>query len=393
MQPMDFADAYVRDLKARGLFRTLQVIQSPQGPRIQIDDRTFINMSSNDYLGLANHPEVRAGAIAGAESWGGGAGAVRTIAGTLEPHEALEAEIAEWKGVESTLVLQSGFSSNLGVIPTLVGRDDFILSDELNHASIIDGCRLSRATIRRYAHADADALHAELKACPSGQRKLVVTDGVFSMDGDIAPLPAICDVAEEFGAIVMVDDAHGSGVLGRGGRGTVDHFELHGRVQVQIGTLSKAIGSMGGYIAGTKTLRDYLVQTARPLLFSTAHPPAVVEASRAAIRVLSREPDRVEKLWENTRHFKRGLGDLGLDTGRSETPITPVLMGEAEHAHALSDGLRKRGVFVQSVVFPTVPQGAARVRAMVSASHTRDDLDQAIQAFREVTQDMQNVST
>ena len=383
MDPLGFVDAHVRDLRARGLFRPFQVLQTPQGPRIRIAGHELINMSSNDYLGLANHPELREAAKAGADAWGSGAGAVRTIAGTLDVHEALEAELAAWKGVEATLVFQSGFAGNLGTIPALVGRGDVILSDELNHASIIDGCRLSRAEIRRFAHADADSLREQLTACAPDQRKLVVTDGVFSMDGDIAPLPDICEAAESFDAMVMVDDAHGSGVLGRGGRGSVDHFGLHGRVHVQLGTLSKAIGSMGGYIAGSQGLRDYLTHTARPLLFSTSHPPAVVEATRAAIRVLSREPERVDRLWANARFFKQGLTDLGMDIGRSATPITPVIVGEAERAHALSDRLRKRGVFVQSVTFPTVPRGAARVRAMVSAAHSQDDLAQAIDAFGE----------
>ena len=383
MDPLGFVDAHVRDLRARGLFRPFQVLQTPQGPRIRIAGRELINMSSNDYLGLANHPELREATKAGADAWGSGAGAVRTIAGTLDVHEALEVELAAWKGAEATLVFQSGFAGNLGTIPALVGRGDVILSDELNHASIIDGCRLSRAEIRRFAHADADSLREQLTACAPDQRKLVVTDGVFSMDGDIAPLPDICEVAESFNAMVMVDDAHGSGVLGRGGRGSVDHFGLHGRVHVQLGTLSKAIGSMGGYIAGSQGLRDYLTHTARPLLFSTSHPPAVVEATRAAIRVLSREPERVDRLWANARFFKQGLSDLGMDLGRSATPITPVIVGEAERAHALSDRLRQCGVFVQSVVFPTVPRGAARVRAMVSAAHSEEDLAQAIAAFGE----------
>ena len=383
MEPLGFVDAHVRDLRERGLFRPLPVLESPQGPRIRIGGRELINMSSNDYLGLANDPALREAAMAGAKTWGGGAGAVRTIAGTLDVHQALEAEIAAWKGVEATLVFQSGFAGNLGTIPALVGRGDVILSDELNHASIIDGCRLSRAEIRRFAHADADSLREQLAGCTADQRKLVVTDGVFSMDGDIAPLPDICDAAEAYGAMVMVDDAHGSGVLGRGGRGSVDHFGLHGRVQVQLGTLSKAIGSMGGYIAGSQALRDYLTHTARPVLFSTSHPPAVVETTRAAIRVLTREPERVERLWDNARFFKQGLADLGMDLGRSATPITPVIVGEAERAHALSDRLRQRGVFVQSVAFPTVPRDAARVRAMVSAAHSRDDLAQAIDAFGE----------
>lgn len=388
MDPLAFVETHLRDSRASGTFRSMPVLQSAQGPRIRIEDRDLVNMSSNDYLGFANDQELREAAEAGANQWGSGAGAVRTIAGTFEPHEALEHEIAAWKGVEATLVLQSGFTANLGVIPALVGRDDVIISDELNHASIIDGCRLSRATVQRYAHADPDSLQEQLRQCSPDQRKLVITDGVFSMDGDIAPLPDLCAIAEKFGAIVMVDDAHASGVLGRGGRGSTDHFGLHDRVHVQIGTLSKALGSMGGYIAGSQALRDYLVQTVRPLLFSTAHPPAVIEASRAAIRVLSRQPERVEHLWENTRYFKTGLEKLGLNTGRSATPITPVIVGEAQKAHALSDHLRELGIFVQSVAFPTVPQDAARVRAMVSAAHTRDDLDRAIDAFSVATQNV-----
>lgn len=388
MDPLAFVETHLRDSRASGTFRSMPVLQSAQGPRIRIEDKALVNMSSNDYLGFANDQELREAAEAGANQWGSGAGAVRTIAGTFEPHEALEHEIAAWKGVEATLVLQSGFTANLGVIPALVGRDDVIISDELNHASIIDGCRLSRATVQRYAHADPDSLQEQLRQCSPDQRKLVITDGVFSMDGDIAPLPDLCAIAEKFGAIVMVDDAHASGVLGRGGRGSTDHFGLHDRVHVQIGTLSKALGSMGGYIAGSQALRDYLVQTVRPLLFSTAHPPAVIEASRAAIRVLSRQPERVEHLWENTRYFKTGLEKLGLNTGRSATPITPVIVGEAQKAHALSDHLRELGIFVQSVAFPTVPQDAARVRAMVSAAHTRDDLDRAIDAFSVATQNV-----
>ena len=388
MHPLTFADQELTDLRGKGLWRPLRVLESPQGPRIRIGGHDLLNMSSNDYLGLANDPEMRAAAQAAVEEFGAGAGAVRTIAGTMEIHEALEREIAEWKGVEATLVLQSGFAANLGAVASLVGRDDVILSDELNHASIIDACRLSRATVRRFAHGDADSLRTELRQCEGYPRKLVVTDGVFSMDGDIAPLPDLVEVAEEFGAMVMVDDAHGSGVLGRGGRGSVDHFGLKGRVQVQMGTLSKAIGSMGGYLAGSQTLRDYLIHHARPFLFSTSHPPAVVGATRAAIAILSRDTLRVEKLWENARHFKAGLADLGLNTGRSETPITPVIVGEAETAHALSDKLRSLGIFVQSVAYPTVARDAARVRVMVSAAHSRDDLDQAIRAFARAAADL-----
>ncbi len=381
MQALAFIDDHLSDLRERGLFRQLPVLESAQGPRISIDDRRLINMSSNDYLGLADHPALREAAKHAIDQYGTGAGAVRMIAGTMEIHNALEREIAAWKGVDATLVLQSGFNANLGVIPALVGRDDLIFSDELNHASIIDGCRLSRATIRRFAHADPSSLRQELRQATGGGRKLVVTDGVFSMDGDIAPLPEIVDVAEEFGAIVMVDDAHGSGVLGTGGRGSVAHHGLHGRVQVQMGTLSKAIGSMGGYIAGSQALRDYLIQVARPLLFSTAQPPAVVAATRAAIRLLTDEPELVEHLWDNARYLKARLAEFGLDTGKSQTPITPVMLGDATKAHRFSDRLLELGVFVQSVAFPTVPRDTARLRVMVSAAHSREDLDEAAEAF------------
>ena len=388
MHPLAFAEDQLTNLRSKGLWRALRVLGSPQGPRILVDGDSLLNLSSNDYLGLANDPEMRAAAKAAIDEYGAGSGAVRTIAGTMAIHEALEQEIADWKGVEATLVLQSGFAANLGAIASLVGRDDVILSDELNHASIIDACRLSRATVRRFAHADAGALRTELQASTAYPRKLVVTDGVFSMDGDIAPLPALVDVAEEFGAIVMVDDAHGSGVLGRGGRGTVDHFNLKGRVHVQMGTLSKAIGSMGGYLAGSHTLRDHLIHNARPFLFSTSHPPSVVGATRAAIGILSRDTTRVDRLWTNARYFKAGLANIGLNTGRSETPITPVIVGEADRAHALSDRLRELGVFVQSVTFPTVAENAARVRVMVSAAHSQDDLDEAIQSFAQAAEDL-----
>ena len=388
MNPLHFIDEQLAEMRDKGLFRTLQPLESPQGPRIRIGGQELINLSSNDYLGLANDLSIRSAAKVAVDEFGAGAGAVRTIAGTMLLHEALEREIAAWKGAEATLVFQSGFAANLGVIPTLVGREDVIFSDELNHASIIDGCRLSRATIKRFDHADPSSLRDRLKESVGTGRRLVVTDAVFSMDGDIAPLPDIVEVAEEFGAIVMVDDAHASGVLGRGGRGSVDHFDLHGRVHVQMGTLSKAVGAMGGYIAGTQALRDYLIQFGRPFLFSTAHPPAVVAACRAAIQVLDREPERVDRLWANARYVKKMLSDLGLDLGRSESPITPVIVGTAERAHRLSDRLRELGVFVQSVAFPTVPQDRARIRVMVSAAHSQADLDEAVGAIAKVTREL-----
>lgn len=388
--PLAFLDDEVAALRERHLYRALRVMSSSQGPIVSVDEKRLISLSSNDYLGLTHHPRLREAALAAVRDFGVGSGAVRTIAGTMSMHEALEAELAAFKGTPAVLTFQSGFTANTGVIPTVTGETDLIVSDSLNHASIIDGMRLSKAPRKIYPHADVTALRAILDEAVATGRDghgepyrliLVVTDGVFSMDGDIAPLPGIVEAAEAAGAAVFVDDAHASGVLGRDGRGTVDHFGLHGRVAIQVGTLSKAVGALGGYVAGSVALREILTQRARPFLFSTSHPPAVVAACREALRVMQEEPDLLERLWRNTRRFKAELARLGFDTGRSETPITPVMMGDPETAMRFSDRLMGEGVFAQPVVFPTVAMDLARIRTIVTAAHADEQLDRAIQAF------------
>jgi glycine C-acetyltransferase len=356
-----------------------------------VDGREVISLSSNDYLGLTHHPRLRAAALKAVEDYGAGSGAVRTIAGTMTLHEELEAKLAEFKGTEAVLTFQSGFTANTGVIPTITGEGDLIVSDELNHASIIDGMRLSKAPRKIFPHKDVEALRdilREARAAGSYRLVLVVTDGVFSMDGDIAPLPGIVEAAEEFGAAVMVDDAHASGVLGRAGRGSVDHFDLHGRVAIQVGTLSKAVGVLGGYVAGSRALREMLIQRARPFLFSTSHPPAVAAACIEAIRVFEEEPELLEKLWSNARRFKAGLADLGFDTGVSETPITPVILGDSGATIRFSERLFEEGVFATSVVFPTVALDRARIRTIVSAAHTDEHIDRALDAFGRVGREL-----
>jgi glycine C-acetyltransferase len=388
--PLGFLAAELADLRAKHLYRSLRVMSSAQGPEVTVDGRACVSFSSNDYLGLTHHPRVRAAALGAVQAFGAGSGAVRTIAGTMSLHEELEAALARFKGTEAVLSFPSGFSANTGVIPTITGEADLIVSDSLNHASIIDGMRLSKAPRVIYPHADVAALRAALaKARAEGRSDgagphrliLIVTDGVFSMDGDIAPLPGIVAAAEEFGAAVMVDDAHASGVLGKAGRGSVDHFGLHGRVAIQVGTLSKAIGSLGGYVAGSQDLRDMLIQRARPILFSTSAPPAVAAACLEAIRVLEEEPALHERLWTNTRRFKAELGRLGFDTGVSETPITPVMMGDSAMAGRFSDRLFDEGIFAQPIVFPTVALDKARIRTIVTAAHSDAHLDLALAAF------------
>jgi glycine C-acetyltransferase len=390
--PLAFLDDEVAALRERHLYRPLRVMSSAQGPIVSIDDRRLISLSSNDYLGLTHHPRLRAAALEAVREFGVGSGAVRTIAGTMSMHEALESELADFKGTPAVLTFQSGFTANTGVIPTITGETDLIVSDALNHASIIDGMRLSKAPRQIYPHADVDALREVLRKAreegrPGGGEYrliLVVTDGVFSMDGDIAPLPGVVEAAEEFGAAVMVDDAHASGVLGRNGRGTVDHFGLHGRVAIQVGTLSKAVGALGGYVAGSQALREILTQRSRAFLFSTSHPPAVVAACREAIRVMCDEPELGERLWQNTKRFKEELTRLGFDTGHSETPITPVMMGDPDTAGRFSDRLLADGVFAQPVVFPTVAMDKSRLRTIVTAAHADEQLDTALDAFDRV---------
>ncbi len=383
MDALSFLDQELQSLKDQGLYREPRTLVGQQRARSVFDGKSVVNLSSNNYLGLASHPKLVEAAVKATEELGVGSGAVRTIAGQMELHRQLERKLAEFKHVEACLVFQSGFTANSGTVSCILGKEDVIISDELNHASIIDGCRLSRAQIKIYPHADMDGLRRALEEA-EGRRKLVVTDGVFSMDGDIAPLPEVVELAKEFGAAVMVDDAHASGVLGRSGRGTVDHYDLHGQVDIQVGTLSKAIGVLGGYVAGPQKLIDYLVQRARPVLFSTTHPPAVTAACIAAIDLLIDQPELIDKLWDNTEFFRSGLRDLGFDTGASVTPIIPVIAGDERKAMQLADELFKEGVFAQGIAFPTVPRGKARVRTIVTAEHSREDLQYALDAFAKV---------
>lgn len=382
--PLRYLSDELDSLKEQGLYRTLRVLDGEQKARAGFDHRSVVNLSSNNYLGLTTHPKLRERALEATRELGVGSGSVRTIAGTMDIHMRLERKLAEFKRTAAAVVFQSGFAANAGTVAAILTRDDVIVSDELNHASIIDGARLSRATIKVFPHRDAAAARAILQELPREQRKLLITDGVFSMDGDLGALPELCEVADEFGCIMMVDDAHASGVFGRNGRGTVDHFDLHGRVDVQVGTLSKAIGALGGYVAGSKALIEFLYHRARPFLFSTSHPPAVAAACLAAIEVLETEPQLIEGLWENTRYFKSGLQALGFNTGTSDSPITPVIVGEAQLAMKLSDRLFEEGVFAQGIGFPTVPRGKARIRTIVTATHVRSELEFALDRFKKV---------
>jgi glycine C-acetyltransferase len=386
--PLAFLSAELGALREQGLYRSLRVLDGAQRATADVDHRAVVNLSSNNYLGLTTHPKLIARAIEAIEKYGVGTGSVRPIAGTMAIHMELEERLAAFKQTEAAVVFQSGFTANAGTVSALLGKDDVIVSDELNHASIIDGCRLSRAAIKVFPHRDAEAARRILRDLPAGQRKLLITDGVFSMDGDLGPLPDLCAVAEEFGCVMMVDDAHASGVFGRNGRGTIDHFGVHGRVDIQVGTLSKAIGALGGYVAGSRDLIDFLHHRARPFLFSTSHPPSVAAACLAALDVLEHEPQIIDRLWDNTRFFKAGLRQLGFDTGASESPITPVVTGDAALAMNLSDRLFDEGVFAQGIGFPTVPRGLARVRTIVTAAHTRDELQFALDAFAKVGRDL-----
>lgn len=385
---LDYLHDEIQQLKRDGVFRYPRVLEGAQEPRTVFDGKEVVNLSSNNYLGLANHPKLRQAARDAVDAYGAGSASVRTIAGTMSLHTELERRLAAFKRTEAALVFQSGFTANSGTVSALLGREDVIVSDELNHASIIDGSRLSRATIKVFPHKDVAAMRRLLEESKGARRILVITDGVFSMDGDIAPLPDIVEVAKKYGAIVMVDDAHASGVLGENGRGTVDHFGLHGQVDIQIGTLSKAIGVLGGYVAGSRLLIDYLVQRARPLLFSTSHPPAVTAACLAALDLLENDDSLMKQLWDNTRYFRDGLAALGFDVTGSETPIIPVIVGEGDRAMRLSDRLFEEGVFAQGIAFPTVPRGKARVRTIVTAAHSRADLDQALAAFEKVGREL-----
>jgi glycine C-acetyltransferase len=382
--PLAYLDDELNELRLQGLSRPLRVLDGEQKAHTSVDRRSVVNLSSNNYLGLTTHPTLRSRALEALNAFGVGTGSVRTIAGTMAIHLELERRLAAFKQTDAAVVFQSGFTANAGTVSSLLGRDDVIVSDELNHASIIDGARLSRATIKVFPHRDVDAARTIVAELPRGQRKLLITDGVFSMDGDLGALPALCDLSDEFGCIMMVDDAHASGVFGRAGRGTVDHFGMHGRVDVQVGTLSKALGALGGYVAGSTSLIEFLHRRARPFLFSTSHPPSVAATCIAAIDVLETEPQWMEQLWENTRFFKAGLEALGFDIGISESPITPVIVGDGALAMTLSDKLFDAGVFAQGIGFPTVAHGRARVRTIVSATHTHDELQFALDVFNRV---------
>ncbi len=375
-------------LKARGIFNRPRVLETEQKATVIMDGREVITLSSNNYLGLTVHPRLREAAVRAIERYGVGTGAVRTIAGTMTIHEELDEKLARFKQTEAALVMQSGYATNLGVINALMQEGDVIISDELNHASIIDGTRLSKAARRIYPHKDMAGLRRALEESQGAGKVMVVTDGVFSMDGDIAPLPEIVELAERYGAFVMVDDAHASGVLGKNGRGSVSHFGLEGRVAIQVGTLSKGIGAMGGYVACSRDLRDLLLQRCRPILFSTTHPPSVVATCIAALELLESESSLLEQLWENTRFFKRGLTELGFNTGQSETPITPVIVGDGALAMRFSSRLFEEGVFAQGIVYPTVPADACRVRTIVTALHSHEELSKALEVFARVGREL-----
>jgi glycine C-acetyltransferase len=387
--PLSYLHDQLDEWQREGTYQHLRVLESESAAESRFDGKEVINLASNNYLGLTTHPKLREASIRAVERYGVGSGAVRTISGTMTLHMKLEERIASFKNVEACVVFQSGFAANAGTVAAILTPDDHIISDELNHASIIDGCRLSKAKIHVFPHKDvaaADRILAELEGQPG--RKLLISDGVFSMDGDIGPLPGLVEAAERHGAIMMVDDAHSSGVLGRNGRGTIDHFGLHGRVHIQVGTLSKAIGVLGGYVCGSRDLIEFLYHRARPFLFSTSHPPAVAAACMAAFDVLEDEPERITALWDNTKYFKQGLQSAGFNIGISETPITPVIVGEARTAHELSRELFQEGVLATGIGFPTVAKGKARVRTIVTATHTREELDRALDVFQRVGKKM-----
>jgi len=388
MGKLDFIDEELERLKEQGLYNIIRTIGSPVGAWTVVDEKRVLNMCSNNYLGFANDPRLREAAKKAIDRFGVGPAAVRSIAGTMGLHLELERKIAEFKGTEAAISLQGGLISNIAAIPLLMGEGDVIFTDELNHASIIDGCRLTKAKRVIYPHRDVEALAQALEENKELKKKLIVTDGVFSMDGDLAPLPEIVELAERYDAIVMVDDAHGEGVLGSHGRGIVDHFGLHGRVDLEMGTMSKAFGVVGGYLAGKAKIIEYLRQRARPFLFSSAATPADVAACIAAIEILRETDEPVRKLWENARYFKEEMKELGFDTGQSETPITPVMLGEAKTAWEFSKKLFDEGVFAQAIGYPTVPRGKARIRVMISALHSREDLDFALEKFAKVGKEL-----
>ena len=384
MDKLDFITEELDKLKEAGLIVNIRTIEGPQGAWIIIDGKKVLNLSSNNYLGFANNPQLKSASQKAIEAYGVGPAAVRTIAGTTSLHKELERKLALFKGVEGSISFQSGFCANLAVIPAIVGKEDVVFSDELNHASIIDGCRLSKARVVRYEHCNPEDLQAKISAEKNARRRLIITDGVFSMEGDIAPLPEIANIAEKYEAITMVDDAHGEGVLGRSGRGIVDHFNLHGRIDIEVGTMSKAFGVVGGYIAGTKKLTDYLAQRGRPFLFSSAVTAADVAACIAAVDTLIASDALVRQLWENTSFFQEKMKQTGFNLGRTETPITPIMIGDAKAARDFSQMLFKEGIFAQAIGYPTVPMDKARIRVMLSATHSEEDLTWAIERFEEI---------
>src|ERR1700734_969435 len=392
--PLTYLSEQLEAWRKAGSFQRLRVLESPCEPIARFDGHEVINLASNNYLGLADHPKLIEAQVEAAKKFGAGSGEARTISGTMGIHMQLEERIADFKHTEACVVFQSGFAADAGTVSAILGPEDHIISDALNHASIIDGCRLSKAKIHVFPHKDTARAAEILKELDgAGGHKLLITDGVFSMDGDIGPLPALVEIAERYGAIMMIDDAHSSGVLGRDGRGTVDHFGLHGRVDVQVGTLSKAIGVLGGYVCGSRDLIDFLYHRARPFLFSTSHPPSVAATCIAAFDVLENEPERMEKLWENTRFWKKELGLLGFDIGgratpASETPITPIIIGEGKLTMDFSRELFKEGVLGTGIAFPTVPEGKARIRTIMTATHTKDELQQALEVLGRVGKKM-----
>jgi glycine C-acetyltransferase len=386
--PLGYLGEELDALKQQNLYRRLRILEDEQKEHTTFDRRSVVNLSSNNYLGLTTHPRLRARALDAIERFGVGSGSVRTIAGTMAIHMELERRLAEFKKVEAVVVFQSGFAANAGTVAAILTKDDVVISDELNHASIIDGCRLSRATVKVFPHRDVDAARRIIDTLPASQRRLLITDGVFSMDGDLGPLQGLCELAEDTGCIMMVDDAHASGVFGANGRGTIDHFGMHGRVDIQVGTLSKAMGALGGYVAGNRNLIEFLYHRARPFLFSTSHPPAVAAACIAALDVLLEEPEIMERLWDNTRFFKAGLDRHGFNTGLSESPITPVIAGDSATANKLSDRLFEEGVFAQAIGYPTVARDKARVRTIVTATHSREDLQFALDVFAKVGREL-----
>src|SRR6202049_4576116 len=396
--PLSYLTDQLNDLKLKGTHFSLRVLDDEQAAVCTFDGKKVINLASNNYLGLTTHPKLREAALEATRKYGVGSGAVRTIAGTMKIHMELEEKIARFKNVEACVVFQSGFTANAGAVSAILGKEDFVISDELNHASIIDGCRLSRAKILVFRHKDVAHAEEQLASVKNQSgKKLLISDGVFSMDGDIGPLPGLCEAAEKYGAIMMVDDAHSSGVLGRQGRGTIDHFNVHGRVDIQVGTLSKAIGALGGYVCGTRDLIDYLYHRARPFLFSTSHPPSVAATCIAAFDVLETEPQWMEQLWENTRFWKKELGLLGFNIGgkttpASETPITPIIIGDGRLTMDFSRELFKQGVLGTGIAFPTVPEGKARIRTIMTATHTREELERALEVLSRVGKRMGIVS-